>query len=709
MSFIENPELRRAFTDFFAKESPVEKLRATENSDNPIIGFDSDLWEKVRTLGIPGLAIEGASLSDLAVIAECAGRQLAPVPIVESFVALRLIDRVDKKQITKKMISGESIVTISLSPVKNMSASLVPAGLISDAVVALSGNDLIIAKSESKHIATVAPSSMGQVSFVDHEVLENGVIAQSAFDKALTDWRILRASALVGLGNGALALGIEYVQSRKQFDVPVGSFQAVQHQLADLATDHQGASLLMTAAATETDVSRRALLARMAYWFAGRSARAITKTVLHFHGGYGFMLEYDPQLFFRLATAWSIELGDPASELNSLADELDLSGWVLPDLYPSSFRLEVRKFLAANCPPEVVEKAHSSGTMHNWELHRALAHQGLLAADWPVEMGGQNRNPGEMFELGEELARVGAPIDGWGISNLVAHTLNRVGTEAQKKEIIPSILRGEVLCALGYSEPDAGSDVAATITFAQSCGDDWIINGQKVFTTLAHESNYIFLLTRTNRELSKHRGLTMFLVPTNTPGLEVVPIETLGGERTNMTFYSDVRVHDSCRVGEINGGWDVMGVALAYERNPTMVGELGLLCAQFAAWARESGALERPAVRARLASAVVDYQVGRLFGGQLTAKVAQGELPYLEGSMAKLFASEALVRAASDFVDATGASGQLALGAPGAPGGGWIEHAHRHAQVTTIHAGTSEIQRSIIAERGLGLPRSRGN
>ena len=104
MSFIENPELRRAFTDFFTKESPVEKLRATENSDNPIVGFDSNLWEKVRTLGIPGLAIEGASLSDLAVIAECAGRQLAPVPIVESFVALRLIDRVDKKQITKKMI-----------------------------------------------------------------------------------------------------------------------------------------------------------------------------------------------------------------------------------------------------------------------------------------------------------------------------------------------------------------------------------------------------------------------------------------------------------------------------------------------------------------------------------------------------------------------------------------------------------------------------
>ena len=118
MSFIENPELRRAFTDFFTKESPVEKLRATENSDNPIVGFDSNLWEKVRTLGIPGLAIEGASLSDLTVIAECAGRQLAPVPIVESFVALRLIDRIDKKLITKKMISGESIVTISLSPVK---------------------------------------------------------------------------------------------------------------------------------------------------------------------------------------------------------------------------------------------------------------------------------------------------------------------------------------------------------------------------------------------------------------------------------------------------------------------------------------------------------------------------------------------------------------------------------------------------------------
>jgi len=228
-----------------------------------------------------------------------------------------------------------------------------------------------------------------------------------------------------------------------------------------------------------------------------------------------------------------------------------------------------------------------------------------------------------------------------------------------------------------------------------------------MFTTLAHESAYVFLLTRTNTAVPKHRGLTMFLVPMDSPGIEVQAMRTLGGERTNVTFYNDVRVPDSARVGEVDGGWDVMAVALAFERQPAASGETRRLFERTLVWARDSGRIDDPVARDRLARVAVDIEVGRLLGGRTASRAMQGELPVVEGSMAKLFGSEAFQRAASDLLDLIGAEGVLQHGERGAPVEGWVEHAYRHAVVTTIYAGVSEIQRSIIAERGLGLPRSR--
>jgi alkylation response protein AidB-like acyl-CoA dehydrogenase len=184
-------------------------------------------------------------------------------------------------------------------------------------------------------------------------------------------------------------------------------------------------------------------------------------------------------------------------------------------------------------------------------------------------------------------------------------------------------------------------------------------------------------------------------------------MRTLGGERTNVTFYNDVRVPDSARVGEVDGGWDVMAVALAFERQPAANGETRRLFVRALTWARDSGTIDDPVARDRLARVAVDIEVGRLLGDRLATRATQGHLPVVEGSMAKLFASEAFQRAASDLLDLLGAAGVLKRGEPGAPVDGWVEHAHRHAAVTTIYAGVSEIQRSIIAERGLGLPRSR--
>jgi alkylation response protein AidB-like acyl-CoA dehydrogenase len=698
----EHRELRDAFRSFFARQAGPARLRAAEQADPP--GFDADLWSHARSLGVPEMATEGATLADLAIVAEEHGRALAPIPLLETVVARRLLAQVDPRGLADAV--GTSVLTLALRPTADGVAPLVPAGAVADVVLALGDDALILVRDGRQR--TAAPN-LGSVPLAswdlpDPAVLIRGEPARTAHAAAVDEWRVLMAAALVGLARRALELGVEYAKARHQFGVPIGSFQSIQHRLADVATLVDASGLLAQRAATQPD----ARLATTAYLLATRAARETTSLSLHIHGGYGFMLEYDIQLYFRRATAWPLLLGDPADELTRLAGLLADEHWTeSAGDTASAFRAEVRDVLARVCPDEVIERAYRTGTVHDWDFHHAAAAQGWLTAGWGPAWGDHDRPEHEVTALWEELERVGAPTDGWGTSDLVARTLALVGTAAQRRDIVPRVLRGEILICLGYSEPDSGSDVAAAATRAERDGDDWVINGQKMFTTLAHEASYVFLLTRTNREVPKHRGLTMFLVPMDQPGIEITPIHTLSGERTNITYYSDVRVPDSCRVGEIDGGWSVMTIALAFERNPTMVGELARVLRLFHRWSStHPEVLERRPVRERLTLAAIDLEAGRALSERMSALAAAGELPIVEGSMAKLFSSEALIRAASGLVDALGVEGSLSPGALDAPADGWVEAMHRHAQVTTIRAGTSEIQRSIIAERGLGLPRS---
>jgi alkylation response protein AidB-like acyl-CoA dehydrogenase len=378
-----------------------------------------------------------------------------------------------------------------------------------------------------------------------------------------------------------------------------------------------------------------------------------------------------------------------------------------------AFRDEVRAFLREHFSPEMVERAHDTGTSHNWEFHRALGAQGWIAASWPEEYGGQGRDPMEMTALRDELRLAGVPTDGLGQTIMIARTLRAVGTEEQKQQFIPPALAGEIIFALGYTEPDSGSDVAAAKTRAVRDGDEWVIDGQKMFTTLAHEATYVFLLTRTNPDVPKHQGLTMFLVPLDSPGVEIHPVHTMGGERTNATFYSEVRVPDSLRVGEVDGGWDVMTVALTFERGGFALSEADRVWQRTVDWAtatrRPDGTrvIDDPLVRERLATMRIHDEVARLLALRCSHVAATGAMPGVEGSMHKLFYAEAMTADADELVDMLGADGVLPHGDAEAPVDGWVEHLYRHAAVTTIYGGTSEVQRDIIASRGLGLPRSR--
>lgn len=370
-----------------------------------------------------------------------------------------------------------------------------------------------------------------------------------------------------------------------------------------------------------------------------------------------------------------------------------------------AYRQQVREIIAAHHTPEAEHEQHASGTFNNPALNRALAAAGLIERAVPGLGAG---DPIELWVLFNEMEKSGAPLDALAMAVMIAGVVHHVGTPDQRAQVIPAVTSGEALICLGYSEPDAGSDLSALATRAVRDGDQWVINGAKMWTTMAHEARWVILLARTDSSLPRHHGLTMFLVPMDTPGVRVDPVHTMGTERTNATFYDDVRVSDDCVLGEVNGGWRVMGVALSYERGVMGGTNPGVpLLRHTAQWAEDSGRIAEPAVREKLARVAIDNHVAALLTQRSAWIAASGGLPGLEGSMTKVFASEAYQKASRWFQEMAGAEGLLQMQEPGAAADGWIEYDARHSPVTTIYGGTSEINRNNIAERHLGLPRMR--
>jgi alkylation response protein AidB-like acyl-CoA dehydrogenase len=375
-------------------------------------------------------------------------------------------------------------------------------------------------------------------------------------------------------------------------------------------------------------------------------------------------------------------------------------------------REEARNFFTAYVTADVLDRVRRTGTVHDPTLHAALAARGWLTAIWPREEGGLGWDAMRMAPIYEEAGLADAPLEGTMTTLLVAETLRHTASDPLRARVLPEVRAGRTLMCLGLTEPDSGSDVAAASTRAVRDGDAWVINGQKMFTTLAHIADFVLLLTRTDVDAPKHKGLTVFLVPMDSEGIEITPVETLGGERTNITFYNDVRVQDSWRVGEVNGGWAVISTALSFERG--VFGAPTARCArlldaatQWAAATAVNGVrqLDDRDVRRRLAYIAIENEVGRLLALRTVWTHAGGRVPLVEGAMAKLFSTERMQRIVRDLMDLTAPDGLRSSGERFAVADGDLERAYRHAPVETIYGGTSEIQRDIIASRRLGVGR----
>lgn len=372
-----------------------------------------------------------------------------------------------------------------------------------------------------------------------------------------------------------------------------------------------------------------------------------------------------------------------------------------------ALRIEVREFLAREPMPEEQEAGFSR------EFSLKLGARSWLAITWPQEYGGLNATPMESLVLTEELVYHRAPIGvqiiglGWVGTSLIQH-----GTEEQKRRYLPDIGRGKTWVCTAYTEPGAGSDMASLQCRARLDGDHYIIDGQKTFITGAHVCDYVWLAARTNPDLPKHRGISVFLVDLKTPGITIRPLVNMAGVyHFNEVFFDEVRVPRDCLVGEENQGWYILATALDVERSmiasPTACRRILDDLVAFAREACRKGEplAQEPLLRHRLAEMAIEIEVGRMLAYRVAWMQSRGIIPNYEVSIAKVYNSELEQRLANVGLQVLGLYGQLKEDSKWTSLEGRIGHAYLNAVSATIFGGTSEIQRTIVAIRGLGLPR----
>ena len=376
----------------------------------------------------------------------------------------------------------------------------------------------------------------------------------------------------------------------------------------------------------------------------------------------------------------------------------------------------LREYFATVVTPEYeaeITGGEGGGPMYQRVL-RQLGRDGWIGIGWPTEYGGQGRSAVEQFIFFDEASYAGVLLPTLTI-NAVAPTLMQYATATQKQEILPKILRGEVHFAIGYTEANAGTDLAALRTRAVRDGDSWVINGSKLFTSQAEYADYIWLAARTDPGAPKHQGLSMFMVPTSAPGYKCTPIMTMGGFRTNATYYEDVRVPADALIGGENQGWWLIVTQLNHERIALMnTGMLVRLFEDVVRWTQATRladgrrVIDQPWVQLNLARVQAKLEVLRLVNWKQAWSIANGTLNYAEASVVKVFGSELNVEAYRLLLEVLGPGAAVRRGSPDAVLRGRCEHLYRgHAPILTFGGGTNEVQREIIAMAGLGMPRSR--
>lgn len=740
--------IAETFARYLDEHSSMERVRKALP-----FGFDRQLWQGLASLGAFAMRVPEASgglglgTLDAALLAEEAGRTLASAPLVEAIIAARLLAQLGgdvATELVQKIIAGDAVATLALRDARSDPVQWVAGGAVADAVLARDGEAivLVIPSVAEKAAAEQRASPEATLNFAGEPVAPNlasmpiaevrldrptrtslaqGPDAVREFEAALEEWKLLTAASLAGISKEAIRRAAAYSTERKAFGQPIGAYQAISHPLADLVVDADAGKYFVwkTICDVADGIATAAAHVSMALWWNAKTAGAAGTQGLHTFGGYGLTTEYDIHLFNLRARALPLFLGDPEELLPEAGRRLyQGEATALPDVGEVSVNFdlgddaralaaELDAFFQRVLTPELKARAHYSYAGHDDRVFKQLAEQGLLFPGWSAEYGGRAASPYAIAAASEVWEEHDWSSHSAGTTNMVGYIMQLFGSVDLKAEALAKIAAGEAVCSLGFSEPGSGSDVFAAVTRATPDGNGWRINGSKMFTSGANIAKYVLMLARTNFDVPKHKGLTMFIVPLDDEGVDIQPVYTFQDERTNITYYDNVYIPDSYRLGPVDGGTKVMAASLELEHGASFVRTQRHLLRKAAAFCRETRRGGAPliaredAVR-RLARAACHVELASVLHYRALWSSVEGKgLPAI-GPASKLFSSEKFQNDAADLLNLTGQHG---LGKDGTAG--FINLSYRHAHGTTIYGGTSEIHRSMIAERVLGMPRTR--
>src|SRR6266851_3150557 len=692
----ERSMLRDAIRTLLEQHWPSDKAKAFAAEPAAAAG----LWRVLAEQGCTVLGADPASgglREILAVMAEL-GRAACPAPMLDAAIVNTLLaeaaaGNADLARFLGALHAGEVYACVSfgaLDPDRGVGGVTVSDGRVSGTVAFVDaaapathfvifdagGPSVAIVERTAEKVRLTPTRAMGmdglcKVAFADAPAVIVPVAAERVGD-LLSLSRLCYAARAWGAADRAFELAVQYVKIRQQFGQPVGRFQAIQHKLANNLIALMGVQACLDNAASHYDrgIAEWRTFAAAAFAYAHVTLRQVALETHHTFGAIGYA---EGHAFRREVRAWLAEHWSPPRRAAYEADP----------------------------------KTHRE---HDPQFALDIGKTGWLGLTWPRKFGGLERSPYELLALLEELNRADAPRAGAPIQ---AASWMIYGSPEQQARYLPEILRGEVVYGMWYSEPNSGSDLASLRTRAVRDGDGWVINGEKIWTT-TYWGDYMWLAARTDPAAKPpHAGISMFIVRTDTPGITRRPIQTMyDGEFCN-TFFDNVAVGADALVGEVNRGWEVLTGSLGTERAFVGASILTKLARQFEEVCDHLRTLEvdgrplrlDPIVRDTIGGFAAYLEAGRQLSIKPISIIARGAEPTWEAAVPKVFAGELLERFCQSALDMLGMAGTLSAGNDEAPMRGRLEQKLRHSLMWVISLGTNEIQRNMIAQRGLGLPR----
>ncbi len=742
----ERQMLRESLRRLLSQRWPAERAVALAADPQALVS----IWQALAGQGLTSLGSnpQEGGLREIAVALEELGRAACPAPLIDAALAnlalsqhlpedsapgdaAALLDALHRGDASVCFVFGNFDGDAQAGSVRFASGALHGRAAFVEAAVHATH---LLVLAEPGPVLAIVPRAAAGLSVTAAPGLAVPPLATVNFDHVAAaalplpagfaeDLRRIGGLALLARALGAARQGFDmavaYARERQQFGQPIGRFQAIQHKLANCLMALESARLMLHNAASAHDLGSGSwrIHGAAARAYAGPALRQVSLETHHVFGAIGYSEEHEAPRHFRRTHADLARHGGVRQAREELARALLDQGAMLPehDLGPAgnAFRDEVRAWLKENWSGASRKQEHDHA-YEEWgydtQFTKLLGNKGWNTMSWPREYGGQGRTPYEQLAFMEEIQQAGAPMGGRG--DIQAHALMAFGTDEQRAEFLPRLARGEITFCLGYSEPGSGSDLASMQTTAVRDGDEWVINGQKIWTTAAEKADYLWLAARTDRNAARpHAGISIFIVPMNSPGLTVRPSMAMYGHTFCQEFLDNVRVPASALVGKINDGWTILTSALATER---------MIMGSFIANARaEFERLVRcvkdrtvfddladdGAVRDRIGALAAEVEAGRQLFMNSIALAEQGKVPIHEAAMSKTYTGELMERLGQTALDILGTGATLSEGAEGAIANGKFEQLLRYAILTVIGGGTAEIQRNLIAQRGLELPR----